>query len=160
MPYCGPGVASARADTSPALKGRGSVVTSAKGRVYRTASWKVGPACAPCPHPGLLGKKLGQDWLHKVFSWLAGGSCRPVNQEQVARFSICLKRLSSQSGKNFPDSIFLTRLRPLGCRLLPGAKKGGTPGFSFDGRGFCIKCKPPLAIKHETYKRKYRLEGG
>ena len=61
--------------------------------------------------------------------------------------------------KNLLNSIFLTRLRPLGCRLLPGAKKGGTPGFSFDGRGFCIKCKPPLAIKHETYKRKHRLGG-
>lgn len=99
----------ARADTSPALKGRGSVVTPAKGRVYRTASWKVGPACVPCPHPGLPGRKFGQDWLHKVF-FMAGGRQLPAGQSGTSCPVLYLFKAPLKSAREkFPGQHFFNK---------------------------------------------------
>lgn len=128
---------SARAGTSPALRRRSSVVTPAKGRGLADGFLGVGPARAPCPHPGLSGRKLGRKWLHKVFlSLLASGSCWPVNQEKVARFSICLKRSSSQPGKISRTAFFQGGLDRLVVGFYRGRKKDAGRAFPLTGEDF------------------------
>lgn len=141
---------SARADTSPALKGRGSVVTPAKGRGLADGFLGVGPACAPCPGPGLSAGNLDGNGCIKFFyhCWQAAAADRTTGNKLPGLY--LFKAPLKSARKNFSDSIFSRRLKPLGYGLLPGAKEGCRPGFSFDGRGFCIKFRHPLPARHKT----------
>lgn len=81
---------SARAGTSPALRRRSSVVTPAKGRGLADGFLGVGPARAPCPHPGPSGWTLGGNGCIKFFyhCWQAAAAGR-------------------STGKKLPGSLFV-----------------------------------------------------
>lgn len=96
-----------------------------------------GAGLCALPASGSFRPEFGRKWLHKVFlSLLASGSCRPVNREKVARFSICLRRSSSQPGKISRTAFFQGGLNRLGMGFYRGRKKDAGRAFPLTGEAF------------------------